>query len=91
MARQTVYNTTAGPLVVDDEGHTVDGHSRREDVDTDGRTASGSYARELLDAGALIVPEDKPATAHSNADAEEPAESKPATARASRSNASDKE
>lgn len=48
MTAATVYNTTPGPLVIDAEGHTVAGHDRRDNVDTDGP------ARALLDTGLLL-------------------------------------
>lgn len=73
MSAATVYNTTPGPLVIDDAGHTVAGHERREDVETDGRTVDGRVVRPLLDAGLLIIVDEEEQAAAAEP-AEEPAE-----------------
>lgn len=55
-----VFNTTPGPLVVDEEGHTVDGYDTRDDVDVDGRTVDGRIAHALVEESLLVVVEDPP-------------------------------
>lgn len=69
MSTGRVFNSTPGPLVYDEAGHTVDGYGYADDVDLDGRTSDGSVAHALLEAGLLSVVEDpqpEPAAARSS-------------------------
>lgn len=50
MAGSTIYNTTDGPLIVDDEGRTLGGREHRPDVDVKAEPVASHIA-----AGRLVV------------------------------------